>query len=108
MGSKSDRLIRDLTRFRRKISKRCRIEEMILFGSRARGRAHKDSDIDLIIVSDSFKGKGILERAPPLYLEWDLVLPVDFICYTKKEFRELASQVSIVSEALKEGVRIPP
>jgi hypothetical protein len=31
---------------------------------------------------------------------------VDFICYTPEEFEKLKKEVSIVSEALKEGIEI--
>jgi hypothetical protein len=33
-------------------------------------------------------------------------LSADFICYTPEEFEKLKKEVSIVSEALKEGIEI--
>jgi hypothetical protein len=36
----------------------------------------------------------------------DLNYPVDFLCYTPEEFNKLKKEVSIVSEALKEGIEI--
>ena len=46
----------------------------------------ENSDIDLIIVGEEFKDKGVLKRSPPLYLEWGLEYSVDFLCYTPEEF----------------------
>lgn len=80
---------------------------MILFGSRARGKVHRYSDVDLLIVSEKFRRKDVIDRAYPLYLEWDLDYPVDFLCYTPEEFRRLSRRVSIVREALREGIAIP-
>ena len=107
MGSASDGLIRDLQAFRRKISKRYAVHQMILFGSRARGTPHRYSDVDLIIVSPKFRRKNIVDRASPLYMEWDLNLPVDFLCYTPEEFDALSKRPSLVREALREGVPVP-
>jgi len=53
MGSSSDGLIRQLRAFRRKVSRRYPIRKMVLFGSRATGKARPDSDVDLIVVSAS-------------------------------------------------------
>jgi predicted nucleotidyltransferase len=39
------------------------VEGIALFGSALTGRMHKESDIDLIIISKSFKNKDIFERA---------------------------------------------
>ena len=80
---------------------------MILFGSYARGKTHRFSDVDLIVVSPRFRRKNIAERASPLYLEWDLDLPVDFLCYTPEEFETLSKRPSLVREALEEGIKIP-
>lgn len=82
------------------------IEKAILFGSFARGDARKDSDIDLILVSKEFEGKSALKRPVRFYIDWNLGYPVDFLCYTPKEFNYLRKQVSIVSQALKEGIEV--
>ncbi len=37
--------------------------KIILFGSQAKGTATKDSDIDVLIISEDFCNKNILERA---------------------------------------------
>lgn len=42
--------------FRNKLINDILIEEMIVFGSYLEGTAQKDSDVDVIIVSDDFKG----------------------------------------------------
>ena len=107
MGSTPAQLIRSLQRFRRKISRRYPIERMILFGSRARGQAQRNSDVDLLLVSGRFRRKGAIERAYPLYLEWELDYAVDFLCYTPEEFRELSKRPSLVRVALEEGIAIP-
>jgi len=106
MGSPTDGLIRELRAFRRKISRRYEVRRMILFGSRARGSPHRHSDVDLIIVSPKFKRKNIVERASPLYMEWELDLPVDFLCYTPEEFDRLSRRGGLVREAVREGVSI--
>jgi predicted nucleotidyltransferase len=107
MGSSRDALVKELRRFRKRIARRYGIERMILFGSQARGVARKDSDVDLIVVSPRFRRKNAIDRAYPLHLEWDLGRPVDFLCYTPEEFRELSRRPSIVREAVREGVPIP-
>ncbi len=41
-----------------------------------------------------------------LYDYWKLPYPVDFICYTPREFAKLSRKVSIISESLKRGIAI--
>jgi len=107
MGSSSDGLIRELRAFRRKVSKRYPIKKMLLFGSRATGAARRDSDIDLIVVSDAFRRKNAVDRAYLMRREWDLKYAVDFLCYTTEEFRVFAGAPGIVRQALREGRSIP-
>ena len=107
MGSSSDGLIQQLRSFRRKVSKRYPIHRMLLFGSRARGEGRRDSDVDLIVVSDVFRRKNAVDRACMMRLEWDLDYPVDFLCYTRAEFRVYAKAPGIVRQALQEGRAIP-
>lgn len=89
--------------FLRKISRKHRLEKAVIFGSSVRGEFKENSDIDIIVISNEFEGKSPLKRPVKLYLEWNLDYPVDFICYTIKEFEELKKKPSIVREALKEG-----
>ncbi len=107
MGSTPESLIQGLRRFRRRISGRYKIERMLLFGSRARGTARPDSDVDLILVSRRFRGKNAIDRAAPLYLEWDLPYSVDFLCYTPQEFEAFSRRGGLVRQALQEGREVP-
>ena len=102
MDRKKSKLIKELKEFKKKN----KIEKMYLFGSMSTGKVSKWSDVDLIVVSKRFKGKGNLERAPNLYIKWNLKYPVDLLCYTPEEFKKLRKQITIVSEAIKEGIEI--
>jgi len=95
-------LINMLKRFKRQNN----IEKIYLFGSQATGKIHKWSDVDLIVVSKSFRGKGLLDRVPELYMKWNLDYPVDFLCYTPEEFNKLKKQITIVRDAVNEGIEI--
>ncbi|MGC9309973.1 MAG: nucleotidyltransferase domain-containing protein [Candidatus Nanoarchaeia archaeon] len=88
------------------LSKDFKIKKIILFGSRAKGNYKNESDFDLIIVSDDFEGINFLERVAKVYDYWDLDMPVDFLCYTSKEFNKISKMVTIVKEALKTGIII--
>ncbi len=85
------------------------IKQMILFGSQARGDTRIDSDVDLILVSPIFSNKNN-QYESRLYQEWHirykLGIPVDFLCYSPKEFDKLKNRISIVSQAIKEGIEI--
>ena len=107
MDKRKSQIIQKLKNFKKMASTEVvPIDEMYFFGSRASGKPHKYSDIDVILVSKKFKGKGHLERAPKFYVKWNLDYPVDFLCYTPQEFNKLKKQVSIVREAVREGVEI--
>jgi predicted nucleotidyltransferase len=90
----------------KKFKKKIKADKIIIFGSFARGEFGEHSDIDLLLVSKRFGGKNFYERSKGLWLKWNLRLPVDFICYTPEEFEKLKKEVSLVSEALREGIEI--
>lgn len=103
MGKKiTKEMIMSIKEFKKKIG----AEKIVLFGSYATGKAVSDSDIDLILVSKSFKGKDFHSRFKGLWLKWELNLPVDFIPYTPEEFQKLSKKPTIVKEALEEGIEI--
>lgn len=99
-------LKKELKKFKKEVSKKIPITEMIFFGSRAKGKGKRDSDIDLIIVSEKFKRKKFHQRSVKLYDLWKIKHPVDFLCYTPKEFQEEKKKITIVREAVKEGIKI--
>lgn len=104
---KEKNLIGELKKFIENIKKHYSISKIILFGSRAKKEIRLDDlehDVDLIIVSDDFDGKNFFERTGEIYDYWNLDLPVDFICYTNKEFNALKKKISIVRDALREGI----
>lgn len=95
-----------LKKFKKQLSKEIPIEKMYLFGSRAKGKPHRWSDFDLLIVSKKFKNKVSFERAIGFHKHWEIDYPVDFLCYTPKEFNKFKKQVTIVREVVKAGIKI--
>lgn len=99
-------IISGLVEFKKKLEKKYKARKVILFGSAARTRFRKFNDLDLIIVSSYLRRIGPRKNASKLYSEWKLSYPVDFLCYSPEEFNHLKKHVSIVSDALKEGMEI--
>ncbi len=102
MDKRKARLIQQLRDFKR----RNKIRKLYLFGSTASGKTHPWSDVDLLVVANRFRGKGLLERAPRLHMNWNLDYPVDFLCYSPEEFDRLRNQITIVREAVEKGIEI--
>jgi predicted nucleotidyltransferase len=77
-------------RFRRDVLPRMvatyRPSKVVVFGSRARGDALKDSDLDVLVVSSAFGGVRWLDRAVRVYEECDIHLDVELLCYTPEEY----------------------
>jgi predicted nucleotidyltransferase len=81
-------------------------DKIVLFGSRARGEARPDSDIDLLVVKESNEPRH--RRSAPLYgLLSDIIVPMDIMVYTPEEAEEW-SQVgqAFVTTALREGIML--
>jgi len=62
-----------------------------LFGSFLTGNTHEDSDIDMIIISDEFKGKNLFERIDmTTKAESEVmrrfIVPMDILCKTPEEY----------------------
>jgi hypothetical protein len=103
MGEREN-LIQGVKSFVKKLP--LKVEKAIVFGSRVRGGHDKYSDVDLLIVSPDFKGIKFGKRALGFYKYWNLNYPVDFLCLLPKEFNEKKKKITIVREALKEGIEI--
>lgn len=105
-GASSGSVIADalVDRVVRRIADAIRPEQIIVFGSRARGTAHADSDIDLLIIYDGPLSKRELK------LEIRRLFPrpdfsMDLFVLTPDEFERQKGVVSTVGRAAsREGV----
>ena len=79
--------------------------KVILFGSRARGESLKESDYDLLVISEKFEGVPLRERLQKLY-EMMIKAPfnADILALTPKEYEELSHKLTIYSEIRKMGI----
>lgn len=78
-------------------------EKIILFGSRARGDVHPESDLDLLVIANSAEPRHC--RSAPLYgVLSDILVPMDILVYSPEEV-EAWSQVrqAFVTTAVREG-----
>ena len=105
MGKKED-IIKALKNFVKDANRDFKINKIIFFGSRTGKKYSKDSDIDLIIVSEDFRGLDFFTRVSKMYKYWNLDYAVDFLCYTPEEFKILRKRISIVKYALEKGIVI--
>jgi len=82
-----------------------RVNKVILFGSQARGTANMDSDIDILVVSEDFRNKGIFGRAKltkdaEIRTIRKFLVPLDILTMTPEEYE---SKASIIAEHAKKG-----
>jgi len=83
-----------------------RVGEAILFGSSVRGDRLADSDVDLIVVSDDFKGMSFPERFLILQKNWKSELTLEAFGFTKDEFRKVKNKSIVLQEATEYGIRL--
>ena len=81
-----------------------RVQKVILYGSYAKGKIRKDSDIDLIVVSGDFKKKILRERLEILGIAAvRLMKPIEAYGVTSDEIK-VPQTASFLEEALSSGV----
>lgn len=77
---------------------------LILFGSRATGTAHEESDIDLVIVGERFREIKLVDRGYHVKTTLDLPPGLDLLCYTPDEFEQLREGFGLVADICREGL----
>jgi predicted nucleotidyltransferase len=92
------RIEEGVRKFKQGVAKEFLEEKIIIFGSAARGRMKKDSDVDIIVVSRKYGRKHVFGITPKLYGAWHerqkIDYPVDILLFNTKEFEELKKEVS--------------
>ena len=91
------------------LAKKIKIEKAILFGSAARGKIRKDSDIDLLVLSSSFANLPDDQRFDLLYTarnnEATQAVPMDIFGLTPQEYSQ-AGALSITAEIKETGKEV--
>ena len=83
------------------------VEKAYIFGSTAKGNRLEESDVDLIIVSEAFRGISLTERLYLLYRLWDHPIDLQVLAYTPEEYKE-ASQRLMLKEILSYAIELIP
>lgn len=100
MNPQPNDLISDIIR---RIVETAQPDKIILFGSRARGDARPDSDIDILVIKES--AEPGFRRDAALYLALaGLNAPVDVMTYTPEEVSDWSAvPQAFVTTAIREG-----
>jgi predicted nucleotidyltransferase len=88
-----------------------RVNQVFLYGSHAKNIAHSDSDIDLLIVSENFVGKNLLERLQILAKGLrDIDDPIEAYGFTPEEVQNRERDLSAFWEEIldTEAISILP
>lgn len=86
-----------------------RSNRIILYGSQASGKAEQHSDIDIVVISDDFKGMNLLERLEALGLasaRARIMEPIEPLGYTEEEFSSKGKGTFIGDEVKTKGVEV--
>jgi predicted nucleotidyltransferase len=76
-----------------------RVDRVVLFGSYAHGEPHKDSDLDIAVISPDFEKMGLYERACALTdVEINVVhkfrIPLDLVALSPMEYEKQESPIA--------------
>jgi predicted nucleotidyltransferase len=99
-----------MTRIREFISnvgEKIHVEKAFLFGSTAKRTRHAWSDVDLIIVSKSFKVLPELERSGMLLDMWSYVEELQILTYTPEEFEQVKDRF-MMQKILEYAINLAP
>jgi predicted nucleotidyltransferase len=102
----SERRKRELARFLKRLKRELGVVEVYIFGSRAYGNPLLESDLDMIVVSEEFGKRSFIENMELLSRMWDGSFTVEMFPYTPEQLRKYAERKTVVSEALRKGIRI--
>ena len=99
------RIIKSVDKFLKKISKKIRVDNVVVFGSQSTNTAQKDSDIDIIVISKDFTGWNEEKRLDILYKASMFIVPeIHPWGVTPEEFAAADPQ-STIGHARQEGYR---
>ncbi len=83
-----------------------RVDSIVLFGSVARKRATRESDIDVLVIGEKHEPQGkVLDTAYDVWEQSDFDAFITVVYFTREELRELARLGSpFIANVLEEGI----
>jgi predicted nucleotidyltransferase len=85
------------------LKKNIKVKNMYLFGSFVKKTNHKDSDIDVAVISNSFKDHPINDRVMLMKYTWDIDMRIEPHPFLPKEFNKTNP---FVREIMNTGIKI--
>ena len=79
-------------------------EKVLVFGSRVRGTATEDSDIDVIVIAESFREIPFVNRSAKVMKSVRFEKHIDYLCYTPDEYERLKDRSGILRDATSYAV----
>lgn len=81
-----------------------KVETIILFGSYAKGTNHKDSDIDIAVVTDDFEGDKFDAQVKLGLLTWDVDVRIEPHLITVEDYKSIGNE--LVWEIINTGIKV--
>lgn len=81
-------------------------QKIIFFGSRVRGGAQEDSDLDIILISSSFEKVPFVKRMSLVLRSVPFPKHVDYLCYSPEEYEKIKHESTLVMDALEHSLEI--
>ena len=81
-------------------------QKVIVFGSRVQGKAHRESDLDVIFISSYFQGVPFLKRMAMVLKRVRFPKHIDYLCCTEEEFEKLKHTSSILSDTMENSIEL--
>jgi predicted nucleotidyltransferase len=82
------------------------VQQAILFGSTITDDRLAESDIDLIVISDDFKGMPLPKRFLILEKNWTAKTDLEAFGFTQQEYDQLKYKSIVIQEADENGIRL--
>lgn len=99
----NEEIATSITKFVKEVSKKYKINAIILFGSYAKGTNHEDSDIDIAIVSEDFVDIYDV-MAILMGMTWDIDARIEPHPITKNDYDMIANP--FIKEVIDTGIKV--